>query len=212
MESKLVSTLTDVFLSLRDINPHTSLRLWYDDGGMIKYYLTNNPLKMQNNDSTRVHPSVIAQENLPEVNSINKRTRKRRCPVEQPPSPEISRGTCSNMSREEVVSDFEADRDVSVTSIPCSNRFDVLEDDSSGPVQQNDQMGQADEDKLDTGDIGDVAENILEISNGSVTAPSQNRLCNLCKKVPVSESYHVRCEECFSKHGLYTRYASFSFP
>ena len=147
METKLVSILTEAFLSLRDANPYTSLRLWYDEGGIVKFHLTNNPPKvqLQSNDSMRIHPTVPAQEILPDENIITKRTRKRRYPVEQQPSQEISREPCLNTSQEEVASDFEAKQDinVSLSSIPCFKRFDALEE--SAPLadfkgQANDEL------------------------------------------------------------------------
>ena len=196
MENKLVSTLTEIFLSLRD---YASLRLWYDDGGLIRYHLTNNPPKSQNNDFKKTHSPVPAQEIPPEGNLVTRTTRKRRRPVEPAPSPEISRDACLNAGIDEILSDIEPDRDVSITSVPCSNRFDALEDDSSGSAPLADIEGQANDDQFDT---NDVEESNLEISNALVASPSQNRLCCLCKTVRVSESYHVRCADCFSKHGL----------
>ena len=201
MEKKLVSSLTEVFLSLRDTTPNTSLRLWYDDEGMVRYHLTNNPPKLQNPNSTRAESSVRTHEIPPEENTITRRTRKRIRPAEKPPSPEISREPHSNASREEVASDIEGDRDVSITSIPCSNRFNALEDGSSGSIPLADIEGQADDDQLDT---DDDKENNLEISKASNAPSSWNpyHFCFLCKTVRVSEPYHARCADCFSKHGL----------
>ena len=104
-----------------------------------------------------------------------------------------------NASIAEVPSDIEADRDVSITSVPCSNRFDALEDDFAGFAPPADFKGQANDEKLDSNDI---EENNLEISNSLDASPSQNSLCCLCKTVRVSEPYHVRCAECFRKHRL----------
>ena len=169
---------------------------------MIRFHLTNNPPKTQNNDFKKTHSPVPAQEIPTEGNLVTRTTRKRGRPVEpveQAPSPEISREACLNASIGEVSSDIEPDRDVSITSVPCSNRFDVLEDESSGSAPLDDIKGQANDDELDT---DDVEESNLEISTTSDASPSQNSLCCLCKTVRVSEPYHVRCAECFSKHRL----------
>ena len=129
--------------------------------------MTNNPPKQQNNNSTRIESSVRTHEIPPEENTITRRTRKRIRPAEKPPSPEISREPHLNSNREEVASDIEADRDASIVSIPCSNRFSALEDDSSGSIPLDDIEGLADDDRLDTDDDKGNNLEILKASNAS---------------------------------------------
>ena len=144
MKTETVNNLVSLFLKAKDTSPYTSLRLWTESDGEVKFFLTNAPPRNQ-----KAHVNIPSSQ----TNSNERRYNKKRKNISSsgqsqsspiglshpflppaiplPPSPEISRQNIYNP--ESNLSTVEMEREEYTYNLPCRNRFDLLNE-----VQQPD--------------------------------------------------------------------------
>ena len=130
------------------------------------------------------------------------RSRKRRCPPPDPAlSPEIAREPClNNTDPYLVLSDIEEDRDVSIVSIPCSNRFECLFDSSPGPKENSTTKDDDLENTVPQTSQQPEKVNYMTTSAGDrlnlqhdEPSPTPNKLCDLYHTKNVKIKVCVQC-------------------
>lgn len=167
MSSDIIQVLTQSLVTINERLPRASLRVWFEDDGNIKFFLTNLPPRKKGRPGGTTVPTpehvavpaveaadVIADEANQHPGPPETRTRtraraaKRKKNVFSPPasspvkSPELLRRSNAEISEIDV-SSYENCREMSVSSIPISNTFQALQD-----------LGECEDDPVEREDVG----------------------------------------------------------
>ena len=214
------------FKSFHSSGEYVSLKVWTDEENVVRFYFTNNPLpkKQTVSDVSKNPANCHSDRTIQPSPVIETRSKKRKIS-----NPKISNSKTPESARDNMfghnilnVSQIETETDRTQPTIPCTNRFTLLQELINGPTPPHDKKNCCDGENDDNGDNndcdydGDVCvidskdeddncDDIADELKGDERDGDSSMKFRKCRwsdcENRVSFSYHTTCQTCYLTPG-----------